>query len=245
MSTLSMALEVAAVTVGFDLVATVVATGPMAMLTFVDYPYAGGKLGHIGETWQDGIGPEGENKPIYIMLKGDMETSMKFRDNQNVEPTRTVVTITGDNGVFTGIYMGNSRIDGSVIFQVKTVTDGESTPSDISIAQMFQNEGVFTTNAKDKDGNDIVFGTPGDSTTDPATPAVNVRLVPELVKGITDHIQSFSNFFGTKDGDGNVVRIKADEIAQTDDIIQQSLERCRAHVAGNAACIIFACRHAF
>ena len=46
-------------------------------------------------------------------------------------------------------------------------------------------------------------------------------------------------------GDGDVVRIKADEIAQTDDVIQQSLERCRAHVAGNAACIIYACRHAF
>jgi len=205
MSTLSMALEVAAVTVGFDLVATVVATGPMAMLTFVDYPYAGGKLGHIGETWQDGIGPDGENKPIYIMLKGDMETSMKFRDNQNVEPTRTVVTITGTNGKFVGIYMGNSRIDGSVIFQVKTVNDGQSSPKDISIAQMFRNEGVFTTDAKDNAGNDIVFGTPGDDTADPATPAVNVRLVPELVKGITDHIQSFSNFFGTKDGNGNVV----------------------------------------
>jgi hypothetical protein len=214
MSTLSMALEVAAVTVGFDLVATVVATGPMAMLTFVDYPYAGGKLGHIGETWQDGIGPDNENKPIYIMLKGDMETSMKFRDNENVEPGRTTVTITGDTGKFIGIYMGNSRIDGSAIFQVKSVKEDDK---DISIAQMFQKEGVFTTDAKDKDGNDIVFGkagTPGSGTEGEddyvaPTEGTNVRLIPELVKGITDHIQSFSNFFGNRveneDGSYSVV----------------------------------------
>lgn len=199
MSTLSMALEVAAVTVGFDLVATVVANGPLAMLTFVDYPYAGGKLGHIGETWQDGKGPDAENKPIYIMLKGDPETSMKFRNNDNVEPGRTVVTITGsETGKFVGIYMGNSRIDGSVIFQVKSVTDGaQSNPQNISIAEMFQNADVFTTDAEDAKGNTIVFGTP--AVVDPETPAVNVRLVPDLVKGITDHIQSFSNFYGTEE----------------------------------------------
>jgi len=198
MSTLSMALEVAAVTVGFDLVATVVANGPLAMLTFVDYPYAGGKLGHIGETNLDGKGPGDENKPIYIMLKGDPETSMLFRTTEGIEPLRSTFTITSAEGgnEFVGIYMGNSRIDGSVIFQVKSVTDGETNPADISIAEMFLNPDVFTAT----DGtHTIVFGTP--ATTDPEAPAVKVRLVPDLVKGITDHIQSFSNFFG--DGEGN------------------------------------------
>ena len=206
MSTLSMALEVAAVTVGFDLVATVVANGPMAMLTFVDYPYAGGKLGHIGETWQDGIGPDAENKPIYIMLKGDPETSMKFRtaklnDGSPLEPAKTDVVITGgtSSNVFTGLYMGNSRIDGSAIFQVKSV---KHSSDNISLAEMFKAAEVFTvtdgTNAiKDADNNAITFGTPASG----GTAAVTVRLVPDLVKGITDHIQSFSNFFG--DGQGN------------------------------------------
>lgn len=214
MSTLSMALEVAAVTVGFDLVATVVATGPMAMLTFVDYPYAGGKLGHIGETWQDGIGPDAENKPIYIMLKGAPEASMQFRDNVNVEAGKTLVTITNTytpqggsqtTKTFKGIYMGNSRIDGSVIFQVKEVKNGNN---DISIADMFSNENVFTTDAKASDWTAdapklINFGTPGQAASgdDPAVDPVPVRLIPDLVKGITDHIQSFSNFFG--DGQGN------------------------------------------
>lgn len=204
MSTLSMSLEVAAVTVGFDLVATVVATGPMAMLTFVDYPYAGGKLGHIGETWQDGIGPDGENKPIYIMLKGAPETSMQFSSTDGIEAGKTsfqITTATNTHGM-TCIYMGNSRIDGSAIFQVKNVKDKNN--ADCSIASMFKDEDVYTATWS---GGTIVFGTPAVEADDTATPpveaadAVPVRLTPDLVKGITDHIQSFSNFFG--DGQGN------------------------------------------
>ena len=234
MSTLSMALEVAAVTVGFDLVATVVATGPMTMLTFVDYPYAGGKLGHIGETWQDGVGPDAENKPIYIMLKGAPETSMQFSSTVGIEAGKTsfkITTATNTNGM-TGIYMGNSRIDGSVIFQVKSVKD--SANADCSIASMFKNEDIYTATWS---GGTIVFEVPAvpeswtkDGETiegnldalktatgedyanetaainagwkhQEAVAAKGIRITPDLVKGITDHIQSFSNFFG--DGQGN------------------------------------------
>jgi len=234
MSTLSMALEVAAVTVGFDLVATVVATGPMTMLTFVDYPYAGGKLGHIGETALDGKGPDDENKPIYIMLKGAPETSMEFSSTDGIEAGKTsfqITTATNTNGM-TGIYMGNSRIDGSVIFQVKSVKD--SANADCSIASMFKDADIYTATWS---GGTIVFEVPavpeswskdgevvegnlaalnaakGTSYADEAAAeaagwthqeavaAQGIRITPDLVKGITDHIQSFSNFFG--DGQGN------------------------------------------
>jgi hypothetical protein len=70
MSTLTMALEIAAVTIGLELVPVIPAPGPWAMLTYNDYPYAGGKLGKINETWADGKGAGVENKPIYIKLIG-------------------------------------------------------------------------------------------------------------------------------------------------------------------------------
>ena len=221
MSTLSMALEVAAVTVGFDLVATVVATGPLSMLTFVDYPYAGGKIGHIGETWQDGKGPGAENKPIYIMLKGDQAASIEFRDNAEIEAGRSVFEIEGDNGTMTGIYMGNSRIDGSVIFQVQEVVDTDD--KDTSLAAMFLEPGVFTATCGDVT---ITFGTAGtegsgtegDSDYVAPTEGTNVQLVPELVKGITDHIQSFSNFYGVEveneDSENGYDLMPSDEIGR-------------------------------
>lgn len=54
MSTLTMALEVAAVTIGLELVPVIPANGPWAMLSYMDFPYAGGKLGRINETSLDG-----------------------------------------------------------------------------------------------------------------------------------------------------------------------------------------------
>ena len=61
MSTLTMALEVAAMTIGLELVPVIPASGPWAMLTFFDTPYAGGKMGKVNETWVDG---KGANKPV-------------------------------------------------------------------------------------------------------------------------------------------------------------------------------------
>ena len=53
MSTLSMSLEVAAMTIGLELVPVIPANGPWAMLSYMDTPYAGGKLGKINETALD------------------------------------------------------------------------------------------------------------------------------------------------------------------------------------------------
>ena len=66
MSTLTMSLEVAAMTIGLELVPVIPATGPWAMLSYMDFPYAGGKLGKLNETALDGKGADDANKPIYI-----------------------------------------------------------------------------------------------------------------------------------------------------------------------------------
>ena len=70
-STLPMALNVALITIGLELVPVIPAKGPWAMLTYMDFPYAGGKLGRVNETAFDGKGFGRENKPIYVKVLGD------------------------------------------------------------------------------------------------------------------------------------------------------------------------------
>jgi hypothetical protein len=206
MSTLSTALEIAAVTIGFDLVPVVPAAGPMVILTWNDYPYAGGKLGLINETAMDGKGNGADNKPIYIALTSQ-DLDGLYEAAQHLE-NFAEYSVTTDNGVFTGLFMGVSRINGAIIMQVKSCTNGEtgSDFANISIAQCFrgtQNAAVtingYTINTKTPATN--AEGTEGEPGYVPAAAATYYAVVPELVKGVTDHIQSFSNFFG--DGNGN------------------------------------------
>lgn len=174
MSTLSMSLEVAAMTIGLELVPVIPANGPWAMLSYMDTPYAGGKLGKINETALDGKGKDDANKPIYIKFYvpgGLTYAEGKTKKDINVGDEVTV-------GGFVGSFIGFSRIDNSVI--VKVV---KCSAEDKSIADEFE---VATA---------IKVGTV-------ATATVTAGAVrPELVSGAADHVQEFSNFFG-KDGKG-------------------------------------------
>ena len=68
-STLPMALNIALMTVGFDLVPVIPAKGPWTLLNYMDFPYAGGKLGRKNEiAGIDGIGEGRENKPLYFKV---------------------------------------------------------------------------------------------------------------------------------------------------------------------------------
>ena len=121
MSTLTMSLEVAAMTIGLELVPVVPMNGPWAMLSYMDTPYAGGKLGRVNETAMDGKGDADANKPIYIKfyVAGVDKTKVAKGDDVTV-------------GKFNGTFIGFSRIDNSVIAKVKDCTD-----KDTSIADAF------------------------------------------------------------------------------------------------------------
>ena len=123
MSTLTMSLEVAAMTIGLELVPVIPATGPWAMLSYMDFPYAGGKLGKINETALDGKGTDDANKPIYIKFyvagANKFTTPMEAGD---------VVKVGG----FEGKFIGFSRIDNSVIVKVVKCSS-----EDMSIADEF------------------------------------------------------------------------------------------------------------
>lgn len=209
MSTLSTALEIAAVTIGFDLVPVVPSAGPMAILTFNDYPYAGGKLGLFNETALDGKGEGADNKPIYIAFtsqnlealtkaaKGDKEAEPAVEPMEEFQPYE----ITNGRKTFKGLYMGTSRINGAIILQVKSVKEGDK---DISVSEwaLGSKENAVEINGVtiNEMGTQTTTTGEGDDATTTETP-IYCAVVPELVKGITDHVQSFSNFFGTNSVD--------------------------------------------
>lgn len=174
MSTLTMALEVAAVTIGLELVPVIPANGPWAMLSYMDFPYAGGKLGRINETSLDGKGEGTENKPIYIKVSGDLN-DVKAVHDKLVGKTGEELTFTGGDKTLTATYIGKSRIDNGIV--VKVVKCGDA---NTSIADVF--------------GQDVTV------TSATITSAVTItKAVADLVAAAADHVQGFSNFFDGKD----------------------------------------------
>ena len=168
MSTLTMSLEVAAMTIGLELVPVIPSNGPWAMLSYMDFPYAGGKLGRINETTMDGKGVGAENKPIYIKFNTPVADKSKYTQGE------TEVKATSSKGTLVGTFMGFSRIDNNMIVEVKWCTvDGEKTGENISIADVFSAEVTVKS---------------GDVTETAA------QMRPELVTGAADHIQNFTNF---------------------------------------------------
>lgn len=180
MSTLTMALEVAAVTIGLELVPVIPANGPWAMLSYMDMPYAGGKYDKIGNlTSLDGKGPGSENKPIYIKVAA---TFANWAAVKALAPTQSTaasnVVITATNGTINGWYIGISRIDGAVILQVKDVMKGSD---NVSIAAVLDGAAEYTITVAGNQGT-IAAGTKAD-----------------LVAAAADHVQGFSNFFNGSD----------------------------------------------
>ena len=171
MSTLSMSLEVAAMTIGLELVPVIPASGPWAMLSYMDFPYAGGKLGRINETAFDGKGEGNANKPIYIKVLGASVNAATKKANADKLVRGAEVKV----GDFTGKFIGFSRIDNSIIAEVVSCKDANQ-----SIAEAFEAATTVT-----------IAG---------VSATVAGKLRADLVAGMADHVQGFANF-ATGDAD--------------------------------------------
>lgn len=180
MSTLTMSLEIAAMTIGLELVPVIPANGPWAMLSYMDFPYAGGKLGLINETNLDGKGDGAQNKPIYIKVKCDSKTN-------NAAKTAGIdddILFVGKKGTLVGKYVGNSRIDNGIIVKVSGIVDNtKGAPTAVADSYTFS---ATLSIANVFEGDVTVIGI--DGTTDAQTVSV------DLVNGAADHVQEFSNF---------------------------------------------------
>lgn len=182
MSTLNMSLEVAAMTIGLELVPVIPANGPWAMLQYMDFPYAGGKLGRVNETSLDGKGDGDKNKPIYIKVSAVLNELVSFYKQHAIE-TGTAIKFVNDDSqaVLEASYIGKSRIDNGII--VKVISCKNSDDTNASIAEVFS--GAVKISAVDGSFD-------GHALTSPHA---------DLVAAAADHVQQFSNFFG--DGAGN------------------------------------------
>ena len=180
MSTLTMALEIAAMTIGLELVPVIPANGPWAMLSYMDFPYAGGKLGRVNETALDGKGAGDSNKPIYIKISAALNELSKAH---GVLVPGTEHTFNSTAGVLTATYIGKSRIDNGIIVKVvkaRNVADN----ADVSIAEVFSADVVLDKAWTSKDDQkDTILTAPH----------------ADLVAAAADHVQGFSNFFDGND----------------------------------------------
>ena len=183
MSTLTMALEVAAVTIGLELVPVIPANGPWAMLSYMDTPYAGGKLDTIGNlTELDGKGPGAENKPIYVKVNASWEDEdwAAIKKFKAVDKKEVTISNTADSATHTlvGEYIGYSRIEGAIILKVTSAT---ANSKDASIADVMRAATIVKVD--DHTAKTAEAGT----------------LKAELVATNADHVQEFSNFHGSED----------------------------------------------
>ena len=180
-SLLPLAIQVAAKTVGFDIVPVIPMSGPTGILSYLDYVYAGGKTNAAtAATSGDSLAkaPAMIKFPVYQTALGTGVTGATagtFNVGQSYAVTNA--------GTLTLTFIGLSRIDGFPIFEITNVTDGYNVAG-------------------------IINGTPVQvSSTGFYTGATSVNYLAQLVKGLEDHIQGFSGagFNDTNDWQGPYV----------------------------------------
>lgn len=165
-STLPMALNIALLTVGLELVPVIPAKGPWHMLSYLDFPYAGGKLGRVNETSFDGKGAGKENKPIYVKVVGLQLTEIqKLRDAKVAKGAEVKV------GNFEGKFIALGRMDGCPLVEV--VSTGAD---NVSIREAFAGQTTAT------------FGTTSVAAAD------GTELSADFVQTSVDLVDGFANF---------------------------------------------------
>jgi len=161
---LPLAMQVAAQTVGLDLVPVVPMNGPMGVLTYLDFVYGGGKIPTTGQTAGFpptlGVAP---NQPL--LVKADVSLIAPAPAATNYGTVGASFTIS--TGVTANLtYVGDSRIDGFGIFRVDAIAGSSSV------------------------ANSFVVGA---TISDGATAVGSLASTAELVKALEDHVQGFSS----------------------------------------------------
>jgi hypothetical protein len=167
-SLLPLAMQVAAQTVGLDLVPVVPMSGPMGVLTYLDFIYAGGKIDPSLES------------PLTIKINVGAAYASGVSAATFVANTKYYLNASDNDTYWVLTFVGQSRIDGYPIFKVNAYVSGaeqiNGTPGTKTIADTV-NAGSIST-AVDEGGTVL------------ATPLAAGSA--ELVKALEDHITGFS-----------------------------------------------------
>lgn len=133
-STLPMALNIALMTIGLELVPVIPSKGPWQLLTYMDFPYAGGKLGKNNEVASlDGKGVGRENKPLYFKVKHLNTEGIKDFDKSKLVDGETVFVFTADTYVLTGKFKGFGRMDGALLLETVSAVKGSEPASIVEV----------------------------------------------------------------------------------------------------------------
>ena len=172
-SLLPLAMQVAAQTVGLDLVPVVPMQGPMGVLTYLDFVYGGGRTSQAG-------GINGKSAPLLIKVDATVATGAALAVDDVIYAG---TGIGGGFGAYELTYVGKSRIDGYSIFRVrgKGTDFAQGTDPYAQGEEGFQP--IYTAITAATDGYD------DDALT---TVKVNFDSGAELVKALEDHITGFS-----------------------------------------------------
>jgi len=164
-SLLPLAIQVAAKTVGFDIVPVIPMSGPSGVLSYLDYVYAGGKISpqSAGTTAAEALA----SAPTMIKLQITTQTDMSLLTD-NIGGTAYISDGGSTLQMITSKFVGLSRIDGYPIFEIIGITANETVASII--------DGTGTYIGTTQGGNNVGTTTASAS----------------LVKALEDHIQGFS-----------------------------------------------------
>lgn len=149
-SLLPLAIQVAAKTVGFDIVPVIPMQGPTGVLTYLDYVYAGGTI-------------SGATAPVLIKITPDSAAT------HTVGTSYTAAA--GGNSIVL-VFVGKSRIDGSLIFKT-----GATTPANTPISS--------------------IVGVGGATLTTDGSPVGITANTASLVSSPQDHIQGVQGAGGS------------------------------------------------
>jgi hypothetical protein len=182
-SLLPLAIQVAAKTIGFDIVPVIPMSGPTGILSYLDYVYAGGKINaNVASSAADQLAtaPAMIKFPVYQSSTGATGATGATAG------TFTVGTSYAVNTTLSLTFVGLSRIDGFPIFEILAIASGEPVANYFtgSVSYQVGTSGFYTGRT---------YSTNGYS--------------PQLVKALEDHIQGFSGagFNNTNDWQGPYV----------------------------------------
>ncbi len=168
-SLLPLAIQVAAKTVGFDIVPVIPMSGPSGVLSYLDYVYAGGKLSpnanQVGTTAAEALAVAPTMIKIPSGATGASTLTVPTGTNQT--PLVYITSATSASAQITALFVGFSRIDGFPIFKILSVSAGET------VADIVASGTVIGSSSG---GAEYGYATG----------------VAQLVKALEDHIQGFS-----------------------------------------------------
>jgi hypothetical protein len=180
-SLLPLAIQVAAKTVGFDIVPVIPMSGPTGVLSYLDYVYAGGKLtGSTTDAASKNTSLAPDLVKVPVSSTSPITTPLVVGSYYVIYVSGTTP---GTAATAKGQFVGLSRIDGFPIFKVTALVAGTA----IADAILPTSEIALATSQLDN----VTFTA--------STVVAYVSANATLVKTLEDHIQGFSGA-GTSNG---------------------------------------------